>query len=196
MTKPNIFRYTNYRLFLLDWLESQGYSYRSFCARFSSFVSTIALAKLLSRGKRKKEPLGTYRMAPESLARLAKAMGLGPAEIRHLLLLRLENDADELPGKYGTTYKREMRQLVEENREAAAHQEVGAGTIAQQSGSESASLLYEFFELLPSRSRQSALEEVILLGRIYAGRQAGKPGVKRLQSLLDRMERLYEMGAP
>ncbi len=196
MSAPNIFKYNNYRIYLADWLKNRGFSYRAFAERYSSFVSIIALAKLLSKGRTGGEPKGNYKMAPETLARLGKAMGMPSEELRQLILLRLENDAETLPGQHGSVYKRELRHLLEENRVQVAEVEGEHSAEVLRGGSESSLLLYEFFELLPSRNRARALEEIIMQGRIYASRQSGKPGVGKLQSLLERLSRLMEMGAP
>lgn len=196
MAAPNVFKYNNYRLFMADWLKDRGFSYRSFAERYSSFVSMIALAKLLSKGRSGGEPKANYNMAPESVARLGKAMGLPAEELRQLILLRLENDAETLPGQHGSAYKRELKRLMEENRMQVAEAAGKRPAESPKEGSETAVLLYEFFELLPSRNRARALEEIIMQGRVYAGRQAGKPGVRKLQSLLERLNHLMEMGAP
>lgn len=196
MATPNVFKYNNYRIYLSDWLKDKGFSYRSFADRYSSFVSMIALAKLLSKGKTGNEPKANYKMSPEAVARLGKAMGMPSEELRQLILLRLENDADTLPGQHGSAYKRELKRLLEENRTQVAEAASKRAAEEPKVGSETASLLYEFFELLPSRNRVRALEEIIMQGRVYAGRQAGKPGVRKLESLLERLDHLMEMGAP
>lgn len=194
-TPINIFVYTSYRQFLADWLKEKGLSYRAFAARFAGAISLIALAKLLSRGRSRGEERGDYRISPEALARLGRHMHLSYDELRHLILLRLENDAEVLPGQYGSSFQQTMRDLVAENRLKKSEKEQ-AGPNATGGGTETGIKLFELFEVLPNRLRLRLLEEAVLQGKIYAARQTGKTGVKALQSLLRELNRLKDMGAP
>ena len=196
MAGPNIYNYDNYREFLADWLKANGYTYRSFAERYGDIVSFIAVAKTLSKGKSGQRPQGQYRMSAETLARLGKAMRLTDAELRHLVLLKLENDADRLPGTGGGAYQQAMRHLVAENRNLVAEIDDEKAGVKHRSGSESGRLLVDFFELLPTRFRTRILEEIILQGRVYASRQSGKAGVKAVRTLLQRLEEVRDMGAP
>jgi len=192
----NIFAYSNYREFLVDWLKEREFSYRSFAARYQGVVSLIALARLLSRGRGGGKTKNDYRMSPEALARLGKAIHLSDDEMRQLLLLRLENDAEVLTGQHGNSFQRVMQELIAENRSKQAGKGKPGGIAAASKGSETGKQLFELFDLLPSRLRIRILEEAALQGRIYAARQSGKTGVKALNSLLRELERLKEMGAP
>ena len=192
----NIFTYDNYRIYLSDLLKQKGYSYRSFTDRFGHIVSLIALAKTLSKGRGGKGPRQIYRMSPEMLTQLGRALRIPESELRHLILMRLHNDAEIYSGQYGSSFQQMMGRLVKESRLTAGLMEHPKVKLKHSSNSETGGVLLEIFELLPSRFRVRVLEEFTHQAKIYATRQTGKPGVKAFQSLLKRLNRLREMGAP
>lgn len=200
--KISIFSYTSYRSFIADWLKENEFSYRSFVERYPKVVSLIALAKLLSRGRFKDKERGDYRMAPEALARLGKTIRLSDAELRHLILLRLENDSGRLPGQYGASYQQVMQELVEENRLQAIEgirKQAGAKAVApggQAGGTQTAALLSEIIDIFPQRFRLKVVDEILEYGEIVASRQSRRVGVRPLQNLLQELRRLRDMGVP
>lgn len=193
----NIFAYRSYRLFIVDWLKINGYSYRSFVAQHPGLVSLIALAKLLSRGRAGQRETSDYRMAPETLAKLGKALKLSEPELRHFLLLRLENDAEPGQGAHAGAYQKVIRGLLEESRrQHLAGPGVKKGSPASDKSSPTAQQVTELFDLLPSRFRVRILDEILQQGRIFAARQSGKPGVNTVHKLLQGLNTLKDSGAP
>lgn len=191
----NIFQYQSYRRYIRDWLKLNDFTYRTFAERYKTFVSFIALAKLLAQGKEGKDR-SHYKMSPEIIARLGKIMRLSDDELKHLILLRLENDSENLSGQYGTIYRQIMRRFINEHKNFVEQSKNYNSTSAPKEelqGSEISRLVFEIFELFPKSYQQHCLEEIIFQGRSYAARQAGKPGVKALHTVLTRLDKYREI---
>ena len=174
----NIFSYRNYRSFLRDLMKAKGYSYRSFAERYSQIVSFIALAKALSQGRGKMLKKPTYNMSAETLARLGSALRLSEQELQYLILLKLENDAEQYKGPYGDAFRRLMQGLLEKQNKKTIETPTSSGT-----------KLSELFECLPSRYQEKILSDAILQGQVYLGRQKGKPGVKKIERILEELKK-------
>ncbi len=190
-----IFVYTSYRAFLRDWIKDRNWSYRQFIDRYGDFVSFIALAKTLSRGRSRGREASGYRMSPEVLARLGRAMGLMDEELCYLLLLRLENDGEELEGQHGSTFVHLMHQLLHDYKLSSVH-EYDSADEKKSVNSQSAQCLVEVFEELPEKFRRQVLEEVQEIAGVYAHRQKGKVAVEQMHDLIRKLKRLFELGAP
>lgn len=197
MSMPkSIYSYSNYREFLVDWLQAEGLTYRDFASRYRDFISFIALAKLLSHAKSSKRSEGAYRISPEALARLGKAMGLKSDELEYLILLRLENDAARVDGEFGDAYQKILSNLSNNAKRQTAKKLSVKRKEGKGSYSQTSSKIAELIDVFPDRMRQKLLEEALLQGRIYAARQSGKPGVRSTLSLLEELAQLKELGAP
>ena len=195
-TPKSIYSYNNYREFLVDWLQAHDLTYRDFALRYRDFISFIALAKLLSHAKSAQRSEGAYRISPEALARLGKAMGLKSDELEYLILLRLENDAARVDGQFGDAYQKILSNLSNNAKRQTAKKLSIKRREGKGNHSQTSSKIAELIDVFPSRMRQKLLEEALLQGKIYAARQSGKPGVRSTLSLLEELAQLKELGAP
>jgi hypothetical protein len=192
----SIYSYNNYREFIVDWLQANGYTYRQFAEQYRDFISFIALAKLLSHAKKSSRSGGEYRISPEALARLAKAMGLKADEIEYLILLRLENDSTMVAADFGDTFQKTLGTLLNDLRQQKTKKVVPKAQKVTSDYSRTSSKIAEIIDLFPERARIKLLDETILQGKIYASRQRGKPGVRHSLSLLEELAQLKDLGAP
>lgn len=174
---PNIFSYPSYRSYLRDLLKAKGYSYRSFAERYKQIVSFISLAKALSQGRGKMQKKPGYNMSAETLARLGSALQLSEEELGYLVLLKLENDAEQYKGAYGGTLRRIAQGLLEKY--------VNEG----EESSSSDTQISELFHLLPSHYQKKILSDAIVQGEIYISRQKGKPGTKKIEELIEEIKK-------
>jgi hypothetical protein len=185
MSAISVFNYSNYRHFLSDLIKSKGHTYDSFSARYGQIISKPALAKLLSRGRNGQRP-PQYRISPETLAKLAKTLGLSDSEIAYLCLLRFENDADSSPGLHGQTLKRVLCVVIDGLKNA----QISAASAEYGGLSKTVVLSAELLETLPNPHRKRAIAELIHEGRVYSARHRDNVEIKDLQSKIEKLARL------
>lgn len=187
------FQYSSYREFLRVALKEKGHSYRSFAAKHGDVISFIMLAQSLSRGRSGTESRPMRNISPETLARLGKVLKLGEDEITFLLLLKMENDSVTLPGVYGSAYIDNVRTMIKEQKNKLTH---GANEKSSHRArySQSAETIAEFMDLLPEAAKLRLSREILVEGKGILSRQKHKAGVKKLASVIQRLERLVSMG--
>ena len=191
MKSKSVFGYESYRDYLREFLEDNGFSYRAFAKQFRPYISLNSLERLLSKGRGKST--AGYRISPDSLARLGKAMGLPESELAHLILLKMENDADEFPGPHGNAYKRLTQKLVKEHR-ARATPRLQAGERKKISASGEA--IAALFDELDGLRRREIAQTVVKQANIFIGRQSGKIGIKAVTTRIEQVHKLSVMGLP
>jgi hypothetical protein len=155
------YQFSDYREYLREALKANGFSYRSFAAKYASIVSFITLAQTLSKGRAGTKNRPMRNLSPETVARLGRVFRLSDKEISYLVLLKLENDAEALPGQYGGAYVENLRAQIRERKEQAMRGESAAAD-APPNFSKSALAVAELFEQLPAGRREKLLEELLL----------------------------------
>lgn len=187
------FGFTNYRDFLREALKEKGFSYRSFAAKHGDVISFIMLAQALTRGKSGTENRPMRNISPEMLARLGKILKLREDEITYLILLKLENDSGIMPGLYGSAYIDAIKGLIREQKSKMTHG-VSNSFTKRTRFSQAAETIAEFMDLLPEAAKLRLSREILVEGKGILSRQKRKAGVKKLASIIQRLERLVSMG--
>lgn len=187
------YQFTNYRDFLREALKEKGHSYRSFAAKHGDVISFIMLAQALTRGKSGTENRPMRNISPESLARIGKVLKLRDDEITFLILLKMENDSAAMPGIYGSAYMDSVRGMIREQKTKITHR-ASEKSPGRARFSQSAETIAEFMDLLPEAAKQRLSREILVEGKGILSRQKRKAGVKKLASVIQRLERLVSMG--
>lgn len=177
----SIYTFDNYRDFIVKRIDEMGYSQRAFAQRHHEIVSRVALAKLLARGKGAQKRTASYRMSPEKLGQLGKALGLKEKELTYFILLRLENDSDAISGRNGLACRRVYQTLLKELKKGRSSDKPSASP-------STASPLFELMDILPSTRQKKVIREAVKQGSIQIGRMHGRPGRKQLTELVQKLE--------
>lgn len=162
-------QYRCYRQFLLDWIELHKLSYRSFSAKFSSYISFPFLSKLLRRNS-EGQFTRDVSLRAEKLAALLRAMGLGQTEISHLVLCRLEGDKWAGSYKYSSAFSETLKSL----------------NTAGKNSSPSAKIVEALESLIISR-RQKVIEELKAQLEIEISRASSALKVQKLKNLMEEL---------
>lgn len=166
--------FTSYRQFLFEFIAVRGMSYRSFASTYQAYVSFPFVSKLLRRNSAG-QFVCEVNLKPEKLAALLKAMGLNPAEISHLILVRLKNDLSQGQYKHSATLSHVLQGL----------QMVEAGE--PRAGSPEHKTEFQFLSglkaLHPSR-REKVTEELRQQLEIEMARSSSPLKVQNLHALL------------
>jgi hypothetical protein len=188
-TQFQALKHTDYRQLLRDALKSKGYSYRSFSSKHSDIVSFGMLGAALSKGRGglKNKPSRTF--SPETVARIGKALKLSEDELFHLALLKIENDAEILPGQHGGLFSQMMKTIVAEQRERL---DVKTNKLKHEQFSYSsiASAAAQLIDALPDQAKAKVVSELLPAAKAVLARQRKKPGVRTLSLNLNRLEEL------
>ncbi|MCO5143146.1 MAG: hypothetical protein M9962_08665 [Oligoflexia bacterium] len=187
------YQFSDYREYLRDALKANGFSYRSFAAKYGSIVSFITLAQTLSKGKAGTKNRPMRNLSPEIVARLGRVFRLSEDEISYLVLLKLENDAQTLPGQYGGAYVENLRAQIRERKERAVRAESIVDS-AVHNFSKTTLALAELFEQLPEGRREKLLEEFLQESKGVVSRMGRRPGVRALQQAMQKLEALRGIG--
>ena len=93
----NVFEMTDYREFLLRWIEREKSDYLRFSKKHSKHFSYIALKRLLSRGRNKRDFLRNYKMSHDRFVELLYDLRpkLNEAEILHLTFIKIIQDTEK-----------------------------------------------------------------------------------------------------
>lgn len=188
-TKLNVLKHSDYRQLLREALKLNEFSYRTFAKKHSNIVSFSMLGAALSKGRGglKNKPARTFSV--ETVTRIGKALRLSENELLYLSLLKIENDAETLPGLNGATFAELMKKLVSEQAEKIRCAE-GKLKHEQYSYSSIAHATAQLIDALPDAAKQKVASEIIPAAKSVLARQRKKPGVRTLALNLGRLEEL------
>ena len=189
------FQFSTYRDFLRAALKEKGFSYRSFAKKHGDVISFITIAFTLSKGRSGTKSKPMRNLSPETLARLGKVLKLKEDEITFLILLKLENDSDVLPGPHGSAYMDCIRSLIREQK-YLQNQSTNKPSTGKQKHSSTAYTVAELLDLLPGAAKQRLAGEILLESKGILARQRRKAGVKAMSSAISKLEDLVSLGAP
>jgi hypothetical protein len=182
-------KHTDYRQLLREALKFRGYSYRSFSLKHSDIVSFGMLGAALSKGRGGLVNKPSRTFSAETVTRIGKALKLTDDELFHLILLKTENDAEVLPGLYGSLFSDLMKKVVAEQRERL---ETKATKVKREQYSHSsiACATAQLIDALPDHSKGKVVSEILPAAKAVLARQRKKPGVRTLALNLNRLEEL------
>ena len=98
-----------------------------------------------------------------------------------------------MPGLYGSAYIDAIRGMIREQKSKITHN-VTEKSSSRTRFSQSAEAIAEFIDLLPENSKIRLSREMLVEGKGILSRQKRKGGVKKLTSVIQRLERLISMG--
>lgn len=184
-----VFQYADYRQLLREGVKSKGFSYRTFSARHAHIVSFGMLAAALSKGRSgtKNKPARTFSV--ETVARIGKTLRFTEDELLYLVMLKLENDAEVLPGVYGGTFSELTRKLLGQHRERV-ETKIPKLKGEQYSSSPITLAAADLIDALPETTRARVSSEILPAAKAVLSRQRKKPGVRTLALTIERLEEL------
>ncbi|MBY0471182.1 hypothetical protein K2X30_08455 [bacterium] len=189
MSSISVFKYKNYRTFLSDWIKAKGFSYRTFAKKYGHIVSLNALARTLSRGNSKNRAPSSYRMSPETLAQLGKAIGLKEDEVTYLILLRLQNESESRSGPHGSALGKSLQSMLRVHEEKT----LAPKADPQARDLDGISLLCaEVFQQLPHVQRLKVADRLLREARVFVSRQTSRIGIKAFEQKTHRVEQFLQ----
>jgi transcriptional regulator with XRE-family HTH domain len=184
----SLFEYTDYRQLLRDAIKSRGLTYRSFSDKFGDVASYSTIASTLNAKYGDRPP---RTLSFEALCSIAKSLRFSDEEVKFLVLLKLENDAEVRDGSHGTAFSNAASTLLLEYRDKSNSR--GADLANSASMSPFVSACASLIELLPIRFKARIADKILVESRVEISRHHRRPGIKNVIDAAKRLERLIRI---